>query len=69
MYQVITGQDIKDLRTKYGLTQQEFATELGVSTRWLSDIEKNSRTPDKLYLRAIANLLTEIKANQEPNRD
>ena len=60
MYQALSGLDIKVHRVTHRMTQQEFATELGVSVKWLSDVENNKVKPDKVYLRAIANLLAEL---------
>ena len=46
------GKQIKKLRKEKGFTQQEFAEEIGISTNYLSDVErgKSSIKLDKLVL-------------------
>lgn len=57
--QHMNGQDIRRLRTEWDMSQQEFATKLGVSVRWLSDVEKNNLTPGTVYQRALLQLIQE----------
>ncbi|MBQ2611186.1 helix-turn-helix transcriptional regulator [bacterium] len=52
-YQKLINTNIKLLRIKYGLTQEEFAEKIGLSIQGLSNIERNryqptSETVDKI---------------------
>lgn len=44
-YQKLINSNIKELRTKYGLTQEEFADKIGLSIQGLSNIERNRYQP------------------------
>jgi DNA-binding transcriptional regulator YiaG len=59
MNQVLNGTDIKELRTQWGMSQQAFASELGVSIRWLWAVEKKNEVPGLLHQRAIRQLIRE----------
>ena len=55
--------DIKAIRVKLGLTQQEFAYRLGVALPTVSRWENGHGNPSKLARRVIENLLKEgVKA-------
>ncbi len=45
--------DVKKIRAKFGLTQREFATMLGISERTLQNWEQKRRTPDGPALRLL----------------
>ncbi len=40
-YQKLINANIKELRVKLGLTQEEFAEKIGISIQGLSNIERN----------------------------
>lgn len=44
-YQKLINSNIKQLRVKYGLTQEEFAEKIGISIQGLSNIERNRYQP------------------------
>lgn len=44
-YQTLINSNIKDLRRSRGLTQEEFAEKIGISTQGLSNIERNRYQP------------------------
>ena len=50
------GQRIKELRTRHGQTQDEFARLVGLSRSYVSMIECGKREPDSDTLEAIADL-------------
>jgi DNA-binding XRE family transcriptional regulator len=50
------GYFIRGIRTKLGKTQKEFSVELGISSNYLSLIEKGNRTPSSKIVRKIQNL-------------
>ena len=52
--------DIKTIRTKFGLTQQELAYRLGVAVPTVARWEAGKGKPSKLARKAIENLLKEI---------
>ena len=47
------GYFIRGVRTKLGMTQKEFAKDLGIATTYLSSIEKGKRTPSQKIVRKI----------------
>jgi DNA-binding transcriptional regulator YiaG len=57
----LNGDEIKKIRKEWDMSQQQFATLLGVSTRWLFDVEKYNRTPETVYQRALRQLIQERK--------
>ena len=48
------GENIKQLRTNKGLTQEGFARETGISRSYLSDLENNRKSPTIETLEKIA---------------
>ena len=44
-YQKLINSNIKELRLKKGLTQEEFAEKIGISIQGLSNIERNRYQP------------------------
>ena len=44
-YQKLINSNIKELRVKKGLTQEEFAEKIGISIQGLSNIERNRYQP------------------------
>ena len=71
-YQKLINSNIKSLRIKHGLTQEEFAERIGISIQGLSNIERNryqptSDTVDKICkkfkITPIELLLTDTKSN------
>ena len=44
-YQKLINQNIKELRIKHGLTQEEFSEKVGISIQGLSNIERNRYQP------------------------
>lgn len=53
--------DIKTLRTRYKLTQEELAQRLGVSWITVSRWERNETKPSKLGAMALERLKEELK--------
>lgn len=71
-YQKLINSNIKKLRVKNGLTQEEFAEKIGISIQGLSNIERNryqptSDTVDKICksfkITPVELLLTDTKTN------
>lgn len=44
-YQTLVNENIKKLRKKYNLTQEEFAEKIGILLQGLSNIERNKYQP------------------------
>ncbi len=44
-YQKLINTNIKELRIKHGLTQEEFAEKIGISIQGLSNLERNRYQP------------------------
>lgn len=44
-YQKLINTNIKELRIKHGLTQEEFAEKIGLSVQGLSNLERNRYQP------------------------
>lgn len=72
-YQKLINSNIKELRIKAGLTQEEFAEKIGMSIQGLSNIERNryqptSETIDKICksfkITPIELLLTKSNTNE-----
>ncbi len=51
----LNGNEIKKLRKRIGLTQQEFADEIGITHNYLSDIERGKKKPSDIILKSIWN--------------
>lgn len=73
-YQKLINENIKELRLKHGLTQEEFAEKIDISIQGLSNIERNKYQPtaetiDKICknfkITPIELLLTKNKSNRE----
>ena len=45
-YQKLINDNIKELRIKHGLTQEEFAEKIDISIQGLSNIERNKYQPN-----------------------
>ena len=56
--------DIRDIRLKLGLTQEELAYKLGVSWGTPARWESGKSKPSKLAQRAIENLIKGVKQNE-----
>lgn len=56
--------DIKDLRRKLKLTQEELAQKLGVSVMTIRRWESNKNKPSRLALRQLEQLTKEVGASQ-----
>lgn len=52
-----TGERIKQIREKKGLTQDQLAEAAGISKGFLSDVENNNKNISSQYLLRIANTL------------
>lgn len=52
------GKRLKALRAEHGWSQEECAEQIGISTRYLADIERGSKTPKLATLITILNTLT-----------
>ncbi|MGY5801005.1 helix-turn-helix domain-containing protein [Rhizobium sp. LEGMi12c] len=60
--------DVREIRQKIGLTQEQFALRFGIDLETLRNWEQGKRSPDKTaqsYLRAIERMPEEIQAAQE----
>ncbi|MFI3300919.1 MAG: helix-turn-helix transcriptional regulator [Candidatus Gastranaerophilales bacterium] len=73
-YQKLINSNIKKLRNKYQLTQEEFAEKIGVSIQGLSNLERNryqptSETIDKICkafnIEPVELLLVDVKINED----
>ena len=61
------GRFIRSERRRRGITQAEFATEIGVSSKWLSDAENGKETIEfGLALSALHGLGYSLLAVEEP---
>lgn len=49
----LTGAQIKEIRQKHGLSQQEFGARLGVTHAHISKIESGKENPSETLLRLI----------------
>lgn len=49
----LTGEDIKGIRQRYGLSQQEFGARLGVTHAHISKIESGKENPSETLLKLI----------------
>lgn len=72
-YQKLLNSNIKELRIRHGLTQEEFAEKIGISIQGLSNLERNryqptSDTIDKICknfkISPVELLLTKSKTNE-----
>lgn len=50
------GNRLSDLRKKYGYTQKQLADELNMTQQVISNIERNTTTPDINFLQGAADL-------------
>lgn len=55
-YQKIINSNIKELRVKNGLTQEEFAEKIGISIQGLSNIERNRYQPTAATIDKICDI-------------
>lgn len=55
-YQKLINSNIKALRVKNGLTQEEFAEKIGISIQGLSNIERNRYQPTSNTIDKICNV-------------
>ncbi|MBY8997710.1 MAG: CBS domain-containing protein [Candidatus Thorarchaeota archaeon] len=55
---ILTTKDLKDLRLRFGLTQAELATEIGVTQSYIARLEKGSIDPKLSIVKKIVDLLT-----------
>ncbi len=53
----LVGQNVRRLRKRAGLTQEEFATRSGFSQQYLSDLERGKRNPSVVTLYELATAL------------
>ena len=51
------GENIKNKRTERGMTQENFAVEIGVGRSMVAQIERGSKIPNMLLGREIAKVL------------
>ena len=54
-YQQLINKNIRELRIKKGLTQEEFAEKIGISIQGLSNIERNRYQPTSETIDKICN--------------
>ena len=62
-----TGAEVKALRDRLGMTQDEFAHRIGTSVSVISRWECGKRTPTGLYARALDALAAEGKSGRKKN--
>lgn len=55
-YQKFINSNIKELRVKNGLTQEEFAEKIGISIQGLSNIERNRYQPTSVTIDKICDV-------------
>jgi transcriptional regulator with XRE-family HTH domain len=53
----LVGQNVKRLRDKAGMTQEEFADRSGFSQQYISDLERGKRNPTVVTLYELAQAL------------
>jgi DNA-binding XRE family transcriptional regulator len=53
----MTGHEIRVLRKSWNMSQQEFASLWGVSYRWLWGVEKENKTPERIYQLALETII------------
>lgn len=59
------GSLVRDYRTKQGLTQMQLADKVGVSRKWIIDLEAGKRATDlSLVLRTLNALGIELEARE-----
>jgi DNA-binding transcriptional regulator YiaG len=58
---LMNSQNIKALRQQYGLTQEQFARELGVTTKTISEWERQRHKPSSMAKVLIANWMNRKK--------
>lgn len=73
-YQKLINSNIKTLRIKQGLTQEEFAEKIGISIQGLSNIERNryqptSETIDKICKNFKISPLELLLTNSQTNEN
>jgi transcriptional regulator with XRE-family HTH domain len=54
---VLVGQNVKRIRQKAGLTQEQFAEKSGFSQQYLSTLERGRRNPSIVTLYELASAL------------
>lgn len=54
---VLVGQNVKRIRQKTGLTQEQFAEKSGFSQQYLSTLERGRRNPSIVTLYELASAL------------
>lgn len=57
MTDTITGQEIRSVRNRLGLTQEEFAARIGVTFSTVNRWENGHAKPSRLAARALRSLL------------
>ena len=57
------GEKLRTLRTQYGLTIRELASELGITYGYITQIELDKRTPSAKVILKIADFF-EVSADQ-----
>jgi HTH-type transcriptional regulator/antitoxin HipB len=63
------GYLVKENRKKGGLTQAQLAARVGVSRKWIIDLESGKRTSDlRLVLRALNSVGIDLDAQQRTTR-
>jgi predicted transcriptional regulator len=55
---ILTTNDLKELRLRFGLTQTELAVEIGVSQSYIARLERGSIDPKLSLVKKIVDLLT-----------
>lgn len=64
------GHLVRDSRLRRGVTQAHLATQVGVSRKWIIDLEAGKRTTDlSLVLRTLNALGIELDARDRRTRD
>ena len=56
------GKQIKKLRKEKGFTQQEFAEEIGISTNYLSDVERGKKS---IRLEKLVLIMNELQCSAD----
>jgi len=54
---IVVGRNVKRIRLKQGLTQEEFAEVSGFSQQYISDLERGLRNPTVITLFELASAL------------
>lgn len=65
----MTGEEVKEIRLEYGLSQEEFGNTIGLSKSGVSNIESNKRKVTRRVEKAINHYFTGNDSDETENFD